>query len=401
MREMLLLGAGASVEAGVPDAYAMTTRIIESFDPGATSPDLEWIKHPLAPQLSPPLEYGRTYNLSGQALELFKTNYPIYHVLTFVVGGLLMQRGIDGRLPEGQINVEELFSAVELLSQRNQLEASPFVGSWHPMVDILDDRYSDHFAHRYYPSQEYRFWNTLRIPVAGYGRGEVFLAAVEEMVKRLRNIVWIDDPAKVDYLAPIAALARQQGSLAVATLNYDNGIELMSKACELPCATEITEWSTRQSFLYDNEGISLLKLHGSVDWSVTATKPDAERKFPTYTICEVRPNDDNKAYAPALVFGQRNKLKSEGPFLDLLGAFRRKLSDAEKLTIVGYSLRDGHVNEEIKRWVNLRPDAKIRIVDPGFNTTGHSFGSELARCCTTGLEIIREKAGAALRRLYV
>ena len=41
---MLLLGAGTSIEAGVPGAYAMTRRIVESFDPSTISPELEWMK---------------------------------------------------------------------------------------------------------------------------------------------------------------------------------------------------------------------------------------------------------------------------------------------------------------------------------------------------------------------
>ena len=400
MREMLMLGAGTSIEAGVPGAYEMTTKIIESFDPAVINPDLAWMKHPRIPRSHPPLQYGRRYSQSGQQIDLFKTTYPIYHVLTFVLGGLLMQRGLDGRLPTDQVNVEELFSAVELLSQRNQLEAAPFVGSWHPMVDILDDRYSQYFASRYYSSSEWTFWETLHIPVAGYGKGEVFLATVEEMIKRLRGIVWIDDPKKVDYLKPIARLAQSQAALAIATLNYDNGVELMSKSCNVQCSTEITEWSSLRRFAFDGDGISLLKLHGSVDWSLATDQSDNQRRFPAYAIKQVNPKSEKQSYTPALVFGQRNKLTSDGPFSGLLEAFRRKLSEAETLTIVGYSLRDDHINEEIKRWVNLTPNFKLRIVDPAFERNESPFAAELTRCCANQLEIIPEKASAGLDKLF-
>jgi len=102
MNEMLLLGAGASVEAGVPDAYDMTHELSDFFRRNPASD-----------------KHG--------------------HVISFVIGGLLFQQGVNGKDPlkEG-VNVEDLFNAVQLLAERNTLEAAPFVGSWHSMVDQLD-----------------------------------------------------------------------------------------------------------------------------------------------------------------------------------------------------------------------------------------------------------------------
>src|SRR5262245_58127341 len=55
------------------------------------------------------------------------------------VGGLLFQQGIREATPlEGRVNVEELFNAVQLLAERNDLAAAPFVGSWHPVVQQFD-----------------------------------------------------------------------------------------------------------------------------------------------------------------------------------------------------------------------------------------------------------------------
>src|ERR1700722_15560712 len=102
MKEILLLGAGASVEAEVPAAYKMTERIAEIF------------------RESLPLQ---THS----------------RVVAFVVGGLLFKKGIEGNdaLTAG-VNVEELFNAAQLLAERGTLEAAPFVGSWHSMVEELD-----------------------------------------------------------------------------------------------------------------------------------------------------------------------------------------------------------------------------------------------------------------------
>src|SRR5208282_1598744 len=100
---MILLGAGASKEAGVPATYEMTEKLLELI--------------------------GR--NSVGQ-------NEQHNHVLRFVVGGLLMRRGKNGENPFDGINVEDVFNAIDLLANRENLEADSFIGSWHPLVEELD-----------------------------------------------------------------------------------------------------------------------------------------------------------------------------------------------------------------------------------------------------------------------
>ena len=105
MSEMILLGAGASIEAGVPGAYDMTKEIAKRFR-----------ENPL---------------LKKHA-----------HVISFVIGGLLFEAGKNNQDPlTAGVNVEELFNAVQLLAERNTLEAAPFVGSWHAMVEEFDKIY--------------------------------------------------------------------------------------------------------------------------------------------------------------------------------------------------------------------------------------------------------------------
>ena len=101
MNEMVLLGAGASVEAGIPAAFCMTRRMIELFgaDPGLR-------------------EHNR--------------------VLRFAVGGLLYQQGIKGYDPFGGVDIEDLFNAIDLLAHREEVDVATFVGPWHPLVDELD-----------------------------------------------------------------------------------------------------------------------------------------------------------------------------------------------------------------------------------------------------------------------
>jgi hypothetical protein len=89
MREMLLLGAGASVEAGVPDSHQMSERILTAFE--KRFGDSKYTK-----------------------------------IISFVIGGLLFQNGIKGLNPlKTGVNVEELFNAIELLRDRHAIEAAP------------------------------------------------------------------------------------------------------------------------------------------------------------------------------------------------------------------------------------------------------------------------------------
>ncbi len=76
-------------------------------------------------------------------------------------------------------------------------------------------------------------------------------------------------------------------------------------------------------------------------------------------------------FRPAVVFGQRNKLTAEGLFLDLLRSFRDGLAGADRLTVVGYSFRDPHINEYLSQWLNEDEGRRIRVINPGFEDRGH------------------------------
>ena len=60
---------------------------------------------------------------------------------------------------------------------------------------------------------------------------------------------------------------------------------------------------------------------------------------------------------PAIVFGDENKLTAEGPVLEMFIRFRNDLRKASRLTIVGYSFRDAHINAELTAFVNEHPQA--------------------------------------------
>lgn len=115
-----------------------------------------------------------------------------------------------------------------------------------------------------------------------------------------------------------------------------------------------------------------------------------------------------------MVFGQRGKLRAEGPFLGLLAEFEKQLAVASRLIVIGYSFRDDHVNELIRRWIAEDIDRTILVVDPAwpehFNQRSDDFRSELNRhlvpptwkeqpTFAPRLEVWREPCSVALEKL--
>lgn len=438
---MILLGAGASVEAGIPAAYEMTGKIAELF------------------RQSPHYQTGS-------------------RVLAFVIGGLLFKRGMEGEdaLTAG-VNVEELFNAVQLLAERGRLEASPFVGSWHAVVDELDQidppEASLSAIHRAiqrgvaeqvkaaipshvagfaasdidrnlqsavmgmargrsvtsgsfsslshavgkYISEYIREWTEKLRNTTPYnfelenelrkladqrprpGQGRVFESVAEHMIRTLIDIVWIKDPEKVKYLDPLVALGTTHKGTVVATLNYDNTVELAASTAGVPCDTGIAQWSQTGRFSFHPAGISLLKLHGSIEWEQGwLGGPDMMNHL------EVRLVDLTEkrrmGYRPAVIFGHRNKLTAEGPFLDLLHVFVEALDSSDTLTVIGYSFGDPHINALLTRWMNGNAARKLRVVNPSFNAIRNRFTEELARIGAARVTVLQQQTGAALLALY-
>ena len=450
MSEMLLFGAGASVEAGVPGVYKMTQEILARFRSG---------------------EYGSVYG----------------HVLSFVVGGLLFEAGQQNRDPlTAGVNVEELFNAVQLLADRHTLEAAPFVGSWHAMVDEFDRIYpsrpnttglmriiyrsvvsefrgaSGRTANSYsrdkidgavaeavrrgveadlskrggssggssgvgravegFVQEVWKAWaDGLKSasPSTGFeldrefqelfekrqtkpGKGRIFESTNRHMIAALKSLVWIESPAKITYLRPILNLLGQQKRLVIASLNYDNGVELMCSSNRVPCERGIGAWSETGSFDFPDSGLYLLKLHGSIDWTWQRDVQSRERPMPHSIIRQVEAGEMWKPETqPAVIFGHRNKLTAEGPFLDLLRGFREELSRAKILTVVGYSFRDPHINVYLTQWINSNPEHRVRIVNgPNFPSEAAGYALDLLRRVPSQVDVIPQYAGAGLSQIH-
>ena len=436
MNEVILLGAGASAEAGVPTAYDMTKEILRRFQSN---------------------DYLHTH----------------YRVLSFVLGGLLFKRGTKGINPlESGINVEELFNAVHLLGERNSLEASPFVGSWHAMVEELDRIVPappsiERICHgiltgtatqiqnaipAVFPEDTQRTLGALERSLAPTsiahvgarpqfsriiqdsvksfiqswaanlkssgpntaklrdelriladqqpkpGLGQVFRATCEHMVRALVEIVWIADASRVAYFRPIVSAAAND-RLVIATLNYDNSVEFAASVNSVPCDTGITQWSHSGRFSFAPTGISLLKLHGSIEWR---EKRGTDSEHLPHAMVEPVSEEVMKesGYKPSVIFGSRNKLTAEGPFLDLLQTFIEALNQSSLLTVIGYSFGDSHINSLIGRWVNGDKARRVRIVVRSGSSLTSGFAKALVELSPRRVELIEALASDGFRQLY-
>lgn len=336
----VLLGAGASVDAGVPGSFELTKQLVDEIENG-------------------PARFN----------ELAKT-------LNYVCGALIAQDAAAGKSPFESLDVERVFAAVELLAGRRDLEVSAFVSSWHPAVDQWDKaRVPAFFNQRLQKAildgrglnRADKVLTSLVDQMARGGEGAVYRDLSRLMISSLERLIAIT-PKDVSHLAPLVdAAAEAPGGLTIATLNYDLSVEGAAEFRPLPLATGIEEWQRTRQWRWPQAGIRLLKLHGSIDWQWAdeeASPWELQNQVIEVLPPEALGREHDHRRRPVLVFGARGKLDTQGPFRSLLGEWERQLKAASHLIVLGYSFRDDHVNQAVTDWLNLREGSELTLVSP-------------------------------------
>jgi hypothetical protein len=229
-------------------------------------------------------------------------------------------------------------------------------------------------------------------------RQNYFDSVAQVLLRSLRYMVWLSDPRKSNYLAPVLNLLARQKKLVIATLNYDNTVELVCEANGVPCHTGILDWAKTGSFNINAENVTLLKLHGSMNWMMHKD-PDGGDLTSPWLVREAVQFDEHAGERPALVFGQRNKLTANGPFLSILNSFVEALKSCELLTVVGYSFADEHINVQISRWLNSSSLKKLRVIG-GRNFDESAYLKELLSIYGSRIDVVKEYAGEGLQKVY-
>ena len=347
---MVLLGAGASVDAGVPHSVAMTARFLE-----------------LASYAGVPGEIS-----------------PPHAVLCFVVGGLANKQIAEGVPPDAvRVNIEDVLNAVLMLEGRRQIEAAPFVGNWLPTVEELDRlvladgtaNRLDMLKHKFRRSGAFgtfpenpidpeELFDVIKEAMTGPGAG--FSAAAMWMLPHLEQMVTVAADAfekggRAAYYRDFVVAAKAAGA-TIATLNYDDCLEQACRLEGIEFDYGLSHWSRSSELEFTVGALPLLRIHGSVRWRMTTPYTDGKPGPERLHLAGLPPDEAVYEYPrPLLLFGGRNKLTPAGPFLDLLQELKRQVHGCNEILVVGYSFADEHVNEVLMRWAQAS-DAKDRVL---------------------------------------
>jgi hypothetical protein len=368
-RRLILLGAGASAEARIPMARQMTERALEAAAKLQGMPKLK-------------------------------------NAISFAVESIAAERTRHHDDPSQGLNIEEVVNLLDMLANRNRLEISAVIKEWLPWVDEID-----RFEVPLRPPQEglgvsLRRSRRVKPALAAYreipGGGKIFDQAKRFLISQLKNQVWIRDDRDLSYLQPILRAAYRD-RIIISSLNYDNCIERVADDLRIPIDTGIHTWRERGTFsVPDNNSVRLFKLHGSITWSKNEQisrprMPLVRWIFNEASVAEI----EAEAFEPALIFGGRNKLTAEGPFLDLLAEFRNRVREAQTLIVIGYSFGDDHINQLISDWLIATFDNQIIIVNgENFTAVATDFGKKLLSLPKGRVNNLSKRAGDGIIELF-
>lgn len=348
-RATFLLGAGASVGAGLPTSVELTRKMAELVD--ETGFDKE-------------------------------TSRAIHAA----IGAMIAHDTALGESAFSGINIERLFSAVEMLADRENQELAPFVSTWSPATSFVGGEAQ--FPSTWERSMVAAISDVAQRKTASGGRrlkeafaagvksaqryehgAEVFARLRDFMIEHLHDLLSISVD-QIDYLTPLLQVERP---LRIATLNYDTSIEDLAWRSGTSLSTGIGDWEPGKPWAWDDSEIHLLKLHGSLTWAWEAVQ---DQPLPELAIRQIERQSDGSwsfpnrwSHGPGLIFGQRGKVRADGPFIPMLRAFDEFLSESDVLVVIGYSFRDDHINTAISNWYN-RTSGRFVLVDPNLPENG-------------------------------
>lgn len=358
-RIVVLLGAGASRDAGLPLTSELAQQVLE--------------------RLSGSEEYD------GRRPEWLDA-------LNFVYGAMVSYRTRDGGNALDAVNIETLISALRLLAHRDQHEVAPFVDSWRSRAGRfrVDDTNADRLLEalrKALTDDHTGFGGRRRVGVSdaravAYAVAEVadqvgnptrlasYGAAAEQVTRTLG--VLLRPTKSVSYLNPLAELARRQPSgVDVITLNYDLTVESAMSEQSIGVDRGIRNWPSERVTYSEDSQLRLHKVHGSLDWMM-------ERNLDG--LSSLTDLQGEVARQPWVVVGDREKLATVGPTLELVHEASNALERADHLVVAGYGFGDTHVNEMIRYWVQRDRHRTIGIIEPNWavSTVG-SFRDDLTR----------------------
>ncbi len=321
---IMLLGAGASVEAGIPHSNKM----IYELENLVKSEDVGWnTLHDLYFYIRGTFEYGNAIR---------KISNPHYLGMNY--------------------NIESLYVSLNELSKRDEHLLFPFIGAWNPKLSDVSG---------------YKFENVISLK--------------KKIFDKIRNWVGKTEEENVAYYENIFDFRKEyESSLRIFSMNYDLCVEKSwqtwsnknkNDVIELergfyPISTEEAEkrrcwdWKRLDEALnqYENQPVFLYKLHGSIDW-----KKDGEKT--KFTDPDSWSNIDIND--SVLIFGETNKLHYNDPFFYLFQEFRKWTLTSKLIISIGYSFGDEHINNVVRQSLIDLPTRKLLVISPFFDKDGN------------------------------
>jgi len=371
-RTAVLLGAGASKDAGLPLTSELAGAIVDKANEAGHGPSRgrpDWVR-----------------------------------AINAVYAGMVGYQGARGENPRSAVNIETLISAVRLLRDRENHEVAPFVASWSAALS--------NFGSSNLPTQSGKAIldsvgkalssrigfedRNITEAVARIARAalrpdlkEPFERAEEFILASLVELLGAH--GDVSYFAPLLQLAREQvGGVDVITLNYDLTVETAAANENISVNRGVEGWRPGEylQFLPVDGQLNLMKLHGSLDWQPSVSPDAPHSQLSPRGIRVVPPKASPETWGhqrrdlPWIVVGDREKLATDGPTLVLNFAARSALLRATHLAVAGYSFSDVHINAMIRDWLGGDSARTMSILDPHwprqrFYDTSEDFRSAL------------------------
>lgn len=288
MSNLILLGAGASYNAGVPLAVPMTGKMPAVF---------------------------KRHGMPKMAIRHYD----------YIVRTLKKSYG-------WQPNVEQVYQAVHGLMMRRHDPDGIFARTWDKRVSRFD------------PARRYVAGDKGYVNSNYYALGQVMRHA-------LFDLTYIEDAEKTAYYVPMVQAAARSRT-PIVSLNYDNAVELAAKQLGIGVDLGLSEWTRTRRLKWDDTKLHLLKLHGSVLWQYNPDPNYGPQTFANFADTDPDVQYMRRwETMPYVVFGAGNKLSAEAFMLNLMADFEARLKGAEVLHAIGYSFADPHVNDLIARWM--------------------------------------------------
>lgn len=300
---VVLLGAGASKNAGLPLATELTTHLRD--------------------------------DLAGRG------DRRLVEALGLILGGLAFRSGIQGLSTTFTHDIEAVLRIAQQLSKRNEQPLAPFVGSWHPALEQLA------------PNGEGVVFESLVATAYEVLREKLQIPAEPTKYKYLADVWELSRAFNSDEPPPVF------------TLNYDLLLEsaLAHKGQAFTTGFSDGIWDHHE---FGKAGcLRLYKLHGSLGWvrdNDTSLLYDKEKALLRDDVSFESPDTPDE-----LIFGTDNKLKAVNPYLWMFYAFDELVSNCDFIVTIGYGFGDEHINQIVSQGLARDESKRLLVVGPGLS----------------------------------